>query len=337
MVQGCASNKTKKTESPPSFSQQRFVSQALSYMPRIHPLVKTGDNTIYHVNGDTQNEYRKHPFRPWHVLWRKRKGGCCLRWGDTGALRLSGETSLEEDTAGAGVLGQNKPGWGSFLHSQLMGAWGILINGQVQPSMGYGKTGRTGTHWRSRGNGRARFSPSFCALAHCSLAWGQRDQNIKTDRGEKKLKIKVSVAESCLTLCDPMDCSLPGPSVHGVLQARILEWVAIPFSRKGWERAPTKPAQLERLVGAESKEACSLFEDLELHPEHGWQGGSLKGWSRRVSCVDSSVGVWSGQTQRPDDTGGRGLVMWGWNMLKCKLDTGNTASVPLRPLTFCRW
>ena len=33
------------------------------------------------------------------------------------------------------------------------------------------------------------------------------------------------------TLCDPMDCSLPGSSVHGILQARILEWVAIPFSR----------------------------------------------------------------------------------------------------------
>ena len=32
-----------------------------------------------------------------------------------------------------------------------------------------------------------------------------------------------------LTLCNPMDCSLPGPSVHGILQARILEWVAIPF------------------------------------------------------------------------------------------------------------
>ena len=51
-----------------SSSQQRFVSQALSYMPRIHPLVKTGDNTIYHVNEDTQNEYRKYPFRPWNVL-----------------------------------------------------------------------------------------------------------------------------------------------------------------------------------------------------------------------------------------------------------------------------
>ena len=39
------------------------------------------------------------------------------------------------------------------------------------------------------------------------------------------------VAQSCLTLCDPMDCSLPSSSVHGVLLARILEWVAISFSR----------------------------------------------------------------------------------------------------------
>ena len=35
----------------------------------------------------------------------------------------------------------------------------------------------------------------------------------------------------CLTLCDPVDCSLPGSSVHGILHARILEWVAIPFSK----------------------------------------------------------------------------------------------------------
>ena len=38
-------------------------------------------------------------------------------------------------------------------------------------------------------------------------------------------------AQSCLTLCDPMDCSLPGSSIHGIFQARILEWVAISFSR----------------------------------------------------------------------------------------------------------
>ena len=37
--------------------------------------------------------------------------------------------------------------------------------------------------------------------------------------------------QSCLTLYDPMDCSLPGSSVHGILQPRLLEWVAMPFSR----------------------------------------------------------------------------------------------------------
>ena len=43
--------------------------------------------------------------------------------------------------------------------------------------------------------------------------------------------VSVKVAQSCPNLCDPLDCSLPGFSVHGLLQARILEWVAIPFTR----------------------------------------------------------------------------------------------------------
>ena len=43
------------------------------------------------------------------------------------------------------------------------------------------------------------------------------------------VKMKVLVAQSCLTLCNPTDCSLPGSSVHGILQAQILEWVDIPF------------------------------------------------------------------------------------------------------------
>ena len=42
---------------------------------------------------------------------------------------------------------------------------------------------------------------------------------------------KSEVTQSCLTLCDPMDCSLPGSSLHRILQARVLEWVAISFSR----------------------------------------------------------------------------------------------------------
>ena len=46
-----------------------------------------------------------------------------------------------------------------------------------------------------------------------------------------------SVAKSCLTLCDPLDCSLPASSVHGIFQARVLEWVAISCSwGSSWPR-----------------------------------------------------------------------------------------------------
>ena len=45
------------------------------------------------------------------------------------------------------------------------------------------------------------------------------------------MKVKVLVTQSCLTLCDPMDCTPSGSSVHGILHARMLEWVAIPFFR----------------------------------------------------------------------------------------------------------
>ena len=47
----------------------------------------------------------------------------------------------------------------------------------------------------------------------------------------KCVKVKVLVAQSYVTLCDPVDCSLPGSSVPGILQARILERVAVSFSR----------------------------------------------------------------------------------------------------------
>ena len=46
------------------------------------------------------------------------------------------------------------------------------------------------------------------------------------DNGESESE----VAQSCLTLCDPMDCSLPGSSVHGIFQAIVLKWIAISFS-----------------------------------------------------------------------------------------------------------
>ena len=45
-----------------------------------------------------------------------------------------------------------------------------------------------------------------------------------------KVENENEVAQSCLTLRDPMDCSLPGSSIHGIFQARVLEWIAIAFS-----------------------------------------------------------------------------------------------------------
>ena len=46
-----------------------------------------------------------------------------------------------------------------------------------------------------------------------------------------KVKSESEVAQSCLTLSDPMDCSPPGSSIHGIFQARVLEWGAIAFSK----------------------------------------------------------------------------------------------------------
>ena len=46
-----------------------------------------------------------------------------------------------------------------------------------------------------------------------------------------KVKSESEVAQSCMTLSNPMDCSLPGSSVHGIFQARVLEWGAIAFSK----------------------------------------------------------------------------------------------------------
>ena len=53
------------------------------------------------------------------------------------------------------------------------------------------------------------------------------------------------VAQSCLTLCNPVDCSLPGSSIHEILQAKILEWVAISLSRgSSWTRDWTRVSHI---------------------------------------------------------------------------------------------
>ena len=64
-----------------------------------------------------------------------------------------------------------------------------------------------------------------------------------------KVKSQSEVTQSCLTLSDPMDCSLPGSSTHGIFQARVLEWGAIAFSLiyiLQFHKEKVVPAKLEK-------------------------------------------------------------------------------------------
>ena len=72
-----------------------------------------------------------------------------------------------------------------------------------------------------------------------------------------KVKSESEVTQSCPTLRDPMDCSLPGSSVHGIFQARVLEWGAIAFSameyylaikRNTFESVPMRWMNLEPII-----------------------------------------------------------------------------------------
>ena len=80
----------------------------------------------------------------------------------------------------------------------------------------------------------------------CTLAKKKKKGKIKKlETTLMVVKVQVIVSQLCLTLCHPMDCSLPGSSVHGILQARILEWDAISFSRaSSWPRDQTPVSML---------------------------------------------------------------------------------------------
>ena len=75
---------------------------------------------------------------------------------------------------------------------------------------------------------RDEFSVSTDANTTCHKDSTLAHQGLEKVTG---IVVVVLVTQSCLTLCNPTDCSPPGSSVRGILQARILEWIAIPFSR----------------------------------------------------------------------------------------------------------
>ena len=71
----------------------------------------------------------------------------------------------------------------------------------------------------------------------------EQNHILKSKKKQVKWTLKSMHAKSCTTVCDPMDCSPPGSSVHGIFQARILEWAVISCSR-GSSRSVSKPKSL---------------------------------------------------------------------------------------------
>ena len=80
-----------------------------------------------------------------------------------------------------------------------------------------------------KGNQPWIFTGRTDAKAEAPIVWSPDAKSQLTGKDPDAGKVKVT--QLCQTLCDPMDCSPPGSYVRGILQARILEWVAFPFSR----------------------------------------------------------------------------------------------------------
>ena len=100
------------------------------------------------------------------------------------------------------------------------------------------------------------------------------DWNVKV--GSQEIP-ESEVIQSCPTLCNLMDCSLPGSSVHGIFQARTLEWVAISFSRRSSQ--PRDWTQVSRIVGRH----FAVWATWEIRGRDAWSNRQIWPWSTKWS------------------------------------------------------
>ena len=77
-----------------------------------------------------------------------------------------------------------------------------------------------------------------------------------------KVKSESEVAQSCLTLSDPMDCSLRGSSIHGISQARVLEWGAIAFSISTARQSQSCHVESQVLIFKNNQSALSCVKQV---------------------------------------------------------------------------
>ena len=123
-----------------------------------------------------------------------------------------------------------------------------------------------------------------------------------------KSESESEVVRSCPTLCNPMDCSLSGSSVHGIFQARVLEWIAISFSR-GFSR-PRNRTRVSFIAGgrftvwatreAPKRESCSVVSD------------SLRPWILQVRILEWIAFPFSRGSSQPRDRTQVSLIAGGF-------------------------
>ena len=97
------------------------------------------------------------------------------------------------------------------------------------------------------------WSPSPEHPGSLPLSGALNQRRWSTPQRKSKICFCSLVTKSCLTFCGPLDCSPPGSSVHGILKARVLEWLAISFSRGSSDPViePTSPTLAGRFFIAE--------------------------------------------------------------------------------------
>ena len=135
----------------------------------------------------------------------------------------------------------------------------------------------------------------------------------------------MKVAQSCPIVCKPMACSLPGSSVHGILQARILEWVAISFSSRSSDPG------IEH--GSLALQAYSLLAELPGKPLKKEERKKERKWSRSVR----SNFLWPHGHQAPPSMGFSRQEYWSGLPFPCPgnfLTQGSNPGLPHCRQTF---